>query len=136
MNLTPLLEAPLIIRIHVATVIPAFFIGTWLIIFSRKGTKAHRVGGTIYFALMVATSITAIFVRSLNPNGPFFGFSAIHLLIPLTLYGLYGVVRGALTGNIAMHRRAVFGTYFGALVIAGGFTLLPGRIMHAVFFGP
>jgi len=23
----------------------------------------------------------------------------------------------------------------GALVIAGGFTLLPGRIMHAVVFG-
>jgi uncharacterized membrane protein len=135
MNLTPLLQAPLVVKIHVATVIPAFFIGTWLIFLSRKGTTLHRAGGTVYFALMVATSITAIFVRSLSPDAPFFGFSPIHLLIPLTLYGLYGVLRGALSGNIAMHRRAVFGTYFGALIIAGGFTLLPGRIMHSVFFG-
>jgi uncharacterized membrane protein len=26
--------------------------------------------------------------------------------------------------------------FTGALVVAGGFTLLPGRIMHAVVFGP
>jgi uncharacterized membrane protein len=24
--------------------------------------------------------------------------------------------------------------YFGALVIAGGFTFIPGRLMHAIFF--
>jgi uncharacterized membrane protein len=28
------------------------------------------------------------------------------------------------------------GLFVGALLIAGAFTLLPGRIMHAVAFGP
>jgi uncharacterized membrane protein len=28
------------------------------------------------------------------------------------------------------------GLFFGALVIAGIFTLVPGRIMHAVVLGP
>jgi uncharacterized membrane protein len=34
------------------------------------------------------------------------------------------------------HRRVMVLTFTGALVIAGLFTLLPGRIMHAVVFGP
>jgi len=34
------------------------------------------------------------------------------------------------------HRRVMIGIFSGALVIAGLFTLLPGRIMHAVVFGP
>jgi uncharacterized membrane protein len=34
------------------------------------------------------------------------------------------------------HRRTMVLTFTGALVIAGLFTLLPGRIMHAVVFGP
>jgi uncharacterized membrane protein len=34
------------------------------------------------------------------------------------------------------HRRIMIMVFAGALVIAGLFTLLPGRIMHAVIFGP
>jgi uncharacterized membrane protein len=34
------------------------------------------------------------------------------------------------------HRNVMVLTFTGALVIAGLFTLLPGRIMHAVVFGP
>jgi uncharacterized membrane protein len=30
----------------------------------------------------------------------------------------------------------MIGIFSGALVVAGLFTLLPGRIMHAVIFGP
>jgi uncharacterized membrane protein len=37
--------------------------------------------------------------------------------------------------NVAQHRRAMIGIFVGALVIAGAFTFLPGRIMHAVAFG-
>jgi uncharacterized membrane protein len=38
--------------------------------------------------------------------------------------------------QVDKHRRMMIGTFLGALVIAGLFTLLPGRIMHAVAFGP
>jgi len=30
----------------------------------------------------------------------------------------------------------MLGLFAGALVVAGTFTLLPGRIMHSVVFGP
>jgi uncharacterized membrane protein len=37
--------------------------------------------------------------------------------------------------RVAHHRWAMIGIFFGALVIAGAFTLFPGRIMHTVVFG-
>jgi uncharacterized membrane protein len=37
--------------------------------------------------------------------------------------------------EVERHRRTMIGLFFGALVIAGLFTLWPGRIMHAVVFG-
>ena len=35
-----------------------------------------------------------------------------------------------------MQLNAMISIFLGALVIAGLFTFLPGRIMHAVVFGP
>jgi uncharacterized membrane protein len=69
------------------------------------------------------------------PNGPFWGLSPIHLLIPLVLVGVYGALRGAWTHNIARHRYAMLGVYIGGILIAGGLTFVPGRIMHAMVFG-
>jgi uncharacterized membrane protein len=135
MTLEPLLHAPLAVRIHVATVVPAFLIGTWLIFFSRKGATFHRVFGTIYLTLISITAIDTLFIHALMPNGPFAGFSPIHLLVIVTLVGVYNAVQGARTHNILRHRTAMIAVYIGGMLIAGGLTFLPGRIMHAVFFG-
>ncbi|HEX3808655.1 MAG TPA: DUF2306 domain-containing protein [Rhizomicrobium sp.] len=135
MTLEPLLHAPLAVQIHVATVVPAFFIGTWQIFFSRKGAPFHRALGFVYLGLMTITSIAALFIHAIMPNGPFAGFSPIHLLVPLTLFGVVGALRGAWTHNIAMHKRAMLGVYIGGLLIAGSLAFMPGRIMHAVVFG-
>ena len=135
MTLEPLLHAPLAIQIHVATVVPAFVIGTYQIFLSRKGAPFHRALGYVYLTLMTITSIAALFVQSLMPHGPFFGFSPIHLFVPLMLLGVVGALRGAWTHNIAMHRRSMIGVYVGGLLIAGSLTFLPGRIMHTVVFG-
>jgi uncharacterized membrane protein len=135
MTLEPLLHAPQAVQFHVATVLPAFVLGTWQIFISRKGTPLHRAIGYVYLALMSVTAISTLFVHQIMPNSPFFGLSPIHLLIPLVFFGVVGALRGAWTHNIAMHKRAMIGLYAGALLIAGAFTLLPGRIMHAVVFG-
>jgi uncharacterized membrane protein len=37
--------------------------------------------------------------------------------------------------NVSGHRKAMTSIFFGALIVAGLFTFLPGRIMHAVVFG-
>ena len=135
MSLSPLLNAPLAVQIHVATVVPAFFLGTWQIFFSRKGAPFHRALGYFYLTLMTITSVAALFVHQLMPKSPFFGMSPIHLFVPLTLFGVVGALHGAWTHNIRAHRASMLGVYIGGLLIAGSLAFMPGRIMHAVVFG-
>ena len=135
MNLEPLLQQPLAVQIHVATVLPAFVLGTWQIFFSTKGVLLHRVVGYTYLTLMSITAITTLFIHQINPNGAFFGLSWIHLFVPLTLFGVYGALVTARRHDIRGHRRAMIGVYVGALLIAGGLAFMPGRIMHTVVFG-
>jgi uncharacterized membrane protein len=131
MNFASIAEAPLAIKIHLATVIPAFVIGSWLIFFSTKGAPWHRALGTLYLALMTVTAIAAFFIRSIIPGS----LSPVHLFIPLTLFGVFGALWNIKRGNIRGHRNAMLGLYFGGILIAGGFTLLPGRLLQHVFFG-
>jgi len=131
MNLAPTAGAPLAVKIHLATVIPAFVIGTWLIFFSTKGERWHRALGAVYLSLMTVTAITTFFIRSIVPGH----LSFIHLFIPLTLYGVFAALWNVRRGNIRGHRTAMLGLYMGGLLIAGGLTLLPGRLLHHVFFG-
>ena len=37
--------------------------------------------------------------------------------------------------RVKAHRNTMLGLFFGALVIAGVFTLWPGRVMHEAVFG-
>jgi uncharacterized membrane protein len=134
MNFEPVLSAPLAIQLHLATVLPAFAIGTWQIFASTKGAPVHRALGYVYLTLMSATAASTLFIHEVMPNSPFFGFSPIHLFVPLTLFGVVGALRGAWTHNIRMHQRSMIGLYIGGLLIAGGLTFLPGRLMYRLFF--
>jgi len=133
LNLSPLLNAPLPVKIHVATVMPAFVIGTWQMFVSHKGSPAHRRVGYVYLALMTATAITALFVHQINPNG-FLGLSWIHIFVLITLWGVAGAIYGARTHNLPWHKGSMIGLYIGGLLIAGGLAFAPGRIMHQVLF--
>ena len=53
-----------------------------------------------------------------------------------TLVALPFAVRHARRHDVQQHRWTMIGIFTGALVIAGVFTFVPGRIMHAVLFGP
>jgi uncharacterized membrane protein len=134
MTLEPLLHAPLPIRIHVATVIPAALIGAWLIMASRKGAPGHRAAGGVYLALMTVTAIDSFFIHAVAPHAPL-GLSPIHILSALTLAGVATALVAARRHDVATHRRAMIGVYVGGVLIAGALTFLPGRIMHAVVFG-
>ena len=130
MNLKLVADASPAIQIHLATVIPAFLIGTWLIFLSTKGARYHRLLGVVFLSLMAVTALTTLFIRTINPGG----FSFIHLFIPLTLFGIWRTISSLRKGNIRGHRNSMLALYFGAIVIAGGFTFLPGRLMHAIVF--
>ena len=59
----------------------------------------------------------------------------MHELSFFTLVTLPLAVWAAHRHAVDRHRRAMTAIFFGALMIAGLFTLVPGRIMHAVVLG-
>lgn len=135
MSLASLLAAPFAVQLHVFTVVPAFFLGNWLILFSAKGARNHRAVGYVYLSLMTVTAIAALFIHQIPAIDIVYGFGPIHLFSLVTLSGVAGALRGAKTHNIKMHRGSMLGVYIGGILIAGTFAFLPGRIMHALVFG-
>ena len=126
-----LAHAAVPVQIHVGTVVPAFVIGTWLILVSAKGKRAHRAWGYAYMALMTGTALSSAFIHDINPGG----FSLVHLFIPATLIGVAAGLQSARSGDVAGHKLAMIGLYFGGILIAGALTFAPGRLMHRIFFG-
>jgi uncharacterized membrane protein len=131
MNWQLIFREPLAIQIHLATVIPSFFLGTWLIFISTKGGRLHRILGSLYLILMTITSIAAAFVRSLNPGH----LSWLHIFVPITLFGVISAIWRIRNHDVIGHKLAMLGVYFGGLIIAGALTFVPGRLMYRLFFG-
>jgi uncharacterized membrane protein len=131
MSLAPLLDAAPQIPLHAFAAMAAFALG--LVQFAApKGTLPHRTIGWIWVALMAVVAISSFWIHQLRLLGP---FSPIHLLSIFTLLMLPLGVWRAHRHQVDGHRRVMVLTFLGALVIAGLFTLVPGRIMHAVVFG-
>jgi uncharacterized membrane protein len=83
---------------------------------------------------MLAAAISSAFIRDyglLNVHG----FTPIHLLIPVTLLGLFNGFRALYRGNIEAHRKSMVSLYLGACVTAGAFTLLPSRYLGQLVWG-
>ena len=120
--------------LHLGSLVPAFVIGTYLLL-NRKGTPVHRFLGKIYMGLMLFTAFITLFMEALV--GPKFlnHFGFIHLLSLFVLYTVPTSYRAIRVGNIKLHKRKMVGLYVGALLIAGAFTLSPGRLIHSWLFG-
>src|SRR5690606_16321887 len=103
-----------------------------IILFRRKGDRLHRMGGRIWVGLMLAVCISSFFIHTIRMVG---AWSPIHLLSIGTLLVLARGVSLARARRILEHRRTMQATYLGALLLAGFFTFMPGRIMHEVLFG-
>ena len=132
MSLAPLLDAAPQIPLHAFAAMAAFVLG--LIQFAApKGTLPHRTIGWIWVVLMAGVAVSSFWIHQIRLLGP---FSPIHLLSIFTLAMLPFGVWFAHRHRVADHRRVMVLMFSGALVIAGLFTLLPGRIMHTVVFGP
>ena len=120
--------------LHLGTLAPAFALGTYLPI-NRKGTPLHRLLGKLYMGLMLFTATATLFMEA--QVGPLFlnHFGYLHLLSLLVLRTVPLAYIAAKRGNIKVHKHHMIGMYIGALLLAGSFTLMPGRLMHTWFFG-
>jgi uncharacterized membrane protein len=131
MSLAPLLDAAPAIPVHAFAAMTAFILGV-VQLAAPKGTLPHRTLGWIWVCLMLAVAISSFWIHEIKLVGP---WSPIHLLSIFVLITVPLAVWKAHRHQVADHRRIMISIFSGALVIAGLFTLLPGRIMHAVVFG-
>ncbi|KKB08004.1 DUF2306 domain-containing protein [Devosia chinhatensis] len=132
MSLEPLLSASPTIQIHAFAAMGAFVLGG-IVLFRRKGDGPHRRLGRFWVILMLVTALSSLFIWQTRTFGL---FSPIHLLSLLTLGSLWLGILYARRRNIRAHMAVMQSLYLGALVIAGWFTFMPGRIMNKVVFGP
>ncbi|HEY4134102.1 MAG TPA: DUF2306 domain-containing protein [Alphaproteobacteria bacterium] len=131
MTLSPLFAQPPVIPLHALAAMAAFVLGAAQLALP-KGTTLHRANGYVWVALMVAVALSSFWIHTIRTWGD---WSPIHLLSILTLCNLPYAIWRARVGDFRGHRYAMIGLFVGGLVIAGGFALMPGRIMHAVVFG-
>jgi len=131
MSLAPLLDAAPQIPVHAFAAMAAFLLGTVQLL-APKGTLPHRTLGWIWVALMAVVAVSSLWIHEIRLVGP---FSPIHLLSIWVPIMLVVAVVAARRHNVRMHKITMRWLFAGALVIAGLFTFMPGRIMHAVVFG-
>ncbi len=131
MSLAPLLNASPVIQIHAFAAMAAFGLGV-VQLAAPKGTLPHRTIGWAWVTLMFVIAISSFWIHDMRLIGP---FSPIHLLSILVLIMVPVGVMYARRHNVRGHSKTMIWVFTGALVIAGFFTFVPGRIMHAVLFG-
>ncbi len=131
MTLAPLLAASPAIQIHVAAALTALIVTIPQLLVPR-GRSLHRGLGYAWAAAMVLTTLSSFFIHTKRIAGP---FSWIHLLSLLALALVPLAIVHARRGRVTTHRWTMLSMVVFALVVTGLFTLLPGRIMHAVVTG-
>jgi uncharacterized membrane protein len=130
-SLTPL------VAVHLTSALLAVVTGP-VALWARKGAtqrpRLHRAFGYAWVTLMIIAAVSALFIPAVvMPIA--FGMGPIHGLSFLTL-GMLAVSFWFLAkGNIDGHRKTMQNLYLGACVIAGAFTLMPGRFLGNLVWG-
>ena len=118
---------------HLSIIIPAFLLGTILIVM-RKGSPLHKALGRTYLVLMLITGIITL-TMSAKVGPTFLGhFGFIHLTSIYTLYLVPSAYFAARRGNITLHKLNMIGLYVGGILIAGTFAFMPGRMLNGFLF--
>ncbi|WP_312261331.1 DUF2306 domain-containing protein [Limnohabitans sp.] len=119
------------IAIHMSAAITAVLLGPvalWARLGRTTRPRLHRALGYAWVTCMITAALSAIFIRDFQlPNA--MGYTPIHLLIPLTFFSLYRAFAYLLQGNIQGHRKTMQWLYVSACLVAGAFTLVPGRYL-------
>ena len=119
--------------IHLATVLPCFLIGAWLLL-RRKGTTVHKRLGRVYAVLILFTALVTFLMPAVVGPRLLNHFGFIHLFSVLVVVSVPMALYSIRHGNVAAHRFHMVGVYAGGILIAGTFALMPGRLLHAWLF--
>lgn len=124
----------LLVSWHLATVLPAFVAGTWLLI-KRKGTLLHKMLGRVYMLGMLLTAIITLMMPARIGPTLLGHFGFIHLFSVLAIYSVTDAWFAIRCGDIKRHARDMIGLYVGGGLIAGSLAFMPGRVLHVWFVG-
>jgi uncharacterized membrane protein len=113
---------PAIVIAHMTAALCAMVLGAVQLV-RTKGTPGHRVLGWTWVILMATVAVTSLWIPA------FLHFTWIHLFTLLVLVSLPLALIKIRRGDIAGHARTMRSLYVGGLVIAGVFTLVPGRLL-------
>jgi len=130
-TLAPLLAAPAMVQLHAFSAMAALALGIVQLV-APRGTLPHRWLGRLWVLLMATVALSSFWITSAARGHR---YSYIHLISLAVLILLPLAVMRARQGKVAAHGRLMISIFFGGLIIAGGATMLPGRIMGAVVFG-
>lgn len=111
-----------VVYVHLAAAVAAMLIGAFQLA-RPKGTPSHRAIGWLWASLMFAVALSSLWIPR------FLHFSWIHLFTLLVLVALPLALWNAHRGNVESHRKGMRGLYTGGLIVAGIFTLVPGRLL-------
>ena len=126
-RLAMLLQRHPLVFFHLVTALAALVVGGFVLA-RRKGTTSHKALGWTWVALLASTALASAFIRDYGlPN--LAGITPIHAFTVLAAVQLPRGIWHIRHGNVQAHRQAMRGLYVGACVLAGVFTLLPGRFL-------
>ncbi|MFM7345828.1 MAG: DUF2306 domain-containing protein [Tagaea sp.] len=119
-----------LIALHTAAASFAVVLGIFVLA-RPKGTPVHKAMGRVWVAAMATTAISSFWILRIRDGA---GFSPIHILSVVTLVTLACAIWSIRRGNLRAHQINMLSAFAGTL-IAGAFTLLPGRIIGGFLFG-
>lgn len=112
-----------LIATHAAAATTALLLGGYQLARRVKGDPVHRRVGWLWVAAMTFVATSSFAIREVRHGQ----LSWLHLLSVVTLVSLIlGIVR-IRRGNIAGHRAAMRGSYYGLLGAAIGAAVVPDR---------
>ena len=120
--------------IHLFSIAPCVPLGFYLIVVSKKGSNLHKLWGKVYALLIFFSSLISLFLEA--HVGPTWldHFGYIHLLSALTIATVPYSLWQLKIGRLVSHKRSMQFLHWTGLMIAGAFTLYPGRYLHGLIF--
>jgi uncharacterized membrane protein len=126
-DFTPLARAAPMVLVHLTVALSALAVGV-AILSARKGTRLHRTGGRLWAGLMIGAAVSGMAIDIHR-------FTAAHAAALFVFWMIPVVIVKVRKGDLRGHRRGVAYLLI-AMVIVSGLSLMPGHLLHGVFFRP
>jgi len=123
----PLAQAAPMVLAHLGVALTALGLGV-AVLAMRKGARLHKIAGRLWAGLMIGAAVSGILIE---PHR----FTAAHGAALFVFWMIPMVIVKARNRDLRGHRRNVAYLLI-AMVVVAGLSVLPGHLLHGVFFQP